>query len=127
MPEAFALSQLARLCLDTLMVLKGGLKLAGQALTFGGIDRGSVLQMSLGAGRPDGKRLAQRQQMAFGLTHDVDENSALASALAAETTHGFFETAHEDVALDLEHPYLSWTREGRRDVVDYLEDFFWAL
>jgi hypothetical protein len=127
MPKAFAVGQLARLRLDTLMVLERGVSLAGQTLPLGGIDLGGVVQLSLGVGRPHGKGLAQRQHMACGLTYDGDEHAALASALAAKTTHGFLETAHEDVALDVEHPSLGWPWEGRRDVVDSLEDFFWAL
>ena len=61
-------------------------------------------------GCPRGKRRTQSQQMAFGLTHDFDENPAVAPALAAKAMHGFFEAAHEHVALDSEHPNLGWTR-----------------
>jgi hypothetical protein len=64
----------------------------------------------LGVGSPDGKRLTQSQQMAFGLTHDFDENPTVAPALAAKATHGLLQAAHQYVALDLEHPNLGGPR-----------------
>jgi hypothetical protein len=48
--------------------------------------------------------------MAFGLTHDFDENAALAPTLAAKATHGFLEVAHEDVALGSQHANLGRSR-----------------
>ena len=63
--------------------------------------------------------------MAFGLAYHVDEDASLSSALAAKPTHGFFEAAREHAALGLEH--TRGMGQCIRDVIDHLEDFFWAL
>lgn len=63
--------------------------------------------------------------MAFGLAYDFDEDAPLPPALAAKPTHGFFEATHEHAALGLEHTRGMGQRIG--DVIDHLEDFFWAL
>jgi len=110
MREPFALGQLTRLRLDALMVLQRRVQLAGQALAPRGADLAGVVEMCLGVGSPDDKRFPQCQQMAFGLTHDFDEHSTVPPALAAKAMHGFFQAAHEHVALGLEHPPLGGPR-----------------
>lgn len=113
--------------LDTLMVLQSRLQLLGQPLTLDGIDLAGGLEVVLGVGRPARKRFAQSQQMTLGLPHDFNEHSTLAPALAAKTTHRLLQVAYEHLALDLEHSNRGRTGEALRDVIDYLEDFFWAL
>jgi hypothetical protein len=48
--------------------------------------------------------------MTLGLTHDFDEDAALAPTLAAKATHGFLEAAGEDLALGAQHSNLGWSR-----------------
>lgn len=101
--------------------------MARQAFALSRADVGSALEIGVGIGRPPSKRLTQCQQMAFGLTHDFDEDSTLSPALAAKATHGLLEVAHEHLALGSQHPNLGWTGYDLCDVMDDLEDFFWAL
>lgn len=110
MQEPFALGELARLRLDTLMVLESGLQVVCQAFARGRTHVGGALEIGVGIGRPSSKGLTQRQQMAFGLTHDFDEDAALAPTLAAKATHGFLEASPQDVALGSQHPNLGWSR-----------------
>ena len=89
---------------DGLVVLQSRLQLMGQILALGRAKLGGALEVGVGVCGPLSQRLAQRQQMALGLTHHFDEDPALAPALTAKATHGFFEAAHEHLALDLEDP-----------------------
>lgn len=127
MPEPCALGERARLCCDPLLVLESGLQVACQAFARGRAHAGSALKRGVGSGCPRGKRLPQSQQMAFGVPHDFHEHPALAPTLAPKATHRFFEGAQEHLARALQDPHGGWTRERLRDVMDYLEDFFWAL
>jgi hypothetical protein len=109
MREPFALGQFARLGLDALMLFQGAGQLARQAFAFGRTDLSGVLEGVLGLLGPLWQGLAPREQRTCGLTHDFDEDPALAPALAAKAPHGFFEAAPEHLASDLEHPNLPWT------------------
>jgi hypothetical protein len=108
-----------------MMVLKGSLELASQPLALGRADFGGVVKMALGLPGPGGKRLTQREQMALGLAYHFDKDVPLPAALAAKPTHGFFESAHKHAALGLEK--ASGMGQCIGDVIDHLEDFFWAL
>jgi hypothetical protein len=123
--EPFALSELARLSFNGLVVCESAFELARQALAFGRVDLHGVLKVALGLLDPLRQGLPQCQQMTFGLAHYFDEDPTLASALVAKATHGLFEAAHEDLALNLKHSGVMGPHVA--DVLNHLEDFFWAL
>jgi len=84
-----------------------------------------VMQERLGLLSPDLNALTQLSQSMFGVTDQLDEDFALASALAAEAAH--------DLLQGLAHrTHLGAQGLGRwgpltGDTLDEAQHFFWAL
>ena len=90
--QLFALGQALRLVDHLTMGVAGRLQVAKQVLTLSLAELGVLDQEGFGLLSPRLYGLIQVQQVTLGLTHQFDEDFALASTLAAETSHDFLQT-----------------------------------
>ena len=107
------------------MRVAGGFQVTTQALTLR-LTQGVVLmQARLGVLGPGLYATAQIQQVLFGLTHQFDEDFALAPALTTKATHDFLQGLVQLLRWGLQ----SGGRECAllTDPLDEVQDFFWAL
>ena len=85
--QPFALRQPSRLGADLLMRLLRRAQVAGQALLGSGAQMGGLLEGLPRLLRQSGNGTADLQQLRFGVAHQLDEDFALAPALAPEAAH----------------------------------------
>ena len=89
--KLFTLGQAPRLLGDLPMRVAGSCQVTTQALTLR-LTEGAVLtQARVGVLGPGLHATAQVQQALFGLTHQLDEDFALAPALTTKATHDFLQ------------------------------------
>ena len=121
----FALGQAPRLLGDLPMRVAGGFQVTTQALTLR-LTQGAVLmQARLGVLGPGLHATAQIQHVRFGLTHQFDEDFALAPALTTKATQDFLQGLVQRMSWVLQSGGRE--RARRTDPLDEVQDFFWAF
>lgn len=123
--ESLALGQPTRLVADSVIGRQGGLQLTPQAFPLVRGHTGGALEALLGSLGQGDNGAAMRQELLFGLAHQADEDFALAAALAAKAAHDLRKGVVERLGLRLQQGRGRGAL--RRDSLDELEDFFWAL
>ena len=123
--QLFALGQAPRLLGDLPMRVAGGFQVTTQALTLRLTQGAGLMQARLGVLGPGLHATAQIQHVLCGLTHQFDEDCALAPALTTKATHDFLQGLV---------PLMSWVLQSggreralRTDPLDEVQDFFGAL
>ena len=123
--QLFALGQALRLFDDLTMGVAGRRQVAQQALTLSLSELGALVQEVFGLLGPRLDRLAQAQQVPFGLAHQLDEDFALAPALTAEASHDFLQTLMQLMSLRAQGG--GGASALAADALDEMKGFFWAL
>jgi hypothetical protein len=123
--ELFALGEALRLLGDLPMRVAGGFQVTKQALTLR-LTQGAVLvQERFGVLAPGLYVTAQVQQVLFGLTHQCDEDLALAPALTAKASHDLLQGLVQRMSRGLQS--RGWDRALLAEALDEVQEFFWAL
>lgn len=107
------------------MGITRGFEVTQQALTLGLMEGRRMVQEGVRLLSPRLNGLAEGQQLPFGLTHQRDEDFALAPALPPKTPHDLLQGLVQRMRLRAQ-----WGRGARRlpgDPLDELQVFFWAF
>jgi len=120
--ERFALGQPLRLLGDVPIRVAGGCEIAQQTSTTGLIQVRGLAQEVLGLLGPGGNGTAQFKQLLFGLTHQRDEDFAVAPTLAAKAPHALLQRLVESLSGGLQS--RGRDRALRADAFEEVQEFF---
>ena len=107
------------------MRTEGRSQLHGQALALGLVDIVGLRQELLSLLPKGVERLAEYQELLFGVAYQGHDETALSPALAAKTTHDLFDLLLQAVGLGPQLGSLAAASPG--DAVDEFKGFFCAL